>query len=262
MFSTFWNFVLVSPILNLLMALYRLTGSLGWSIILLTAIVRAVLIPVVAPSMKTMKKQRDLQPELNKLKEKYKYDQKKLAQEQMAMFKQHGINPASGCLSQIVMIAVLIALFSVIQMFAIKNDVNRINSKIYFSNFMLAAEEKIPTNFGYLDLAKPDPYFVFAILSGILQYVASKMMIPYVEKAEKVAEKTPPKTDDLAFQMQQQSLYMMPIMNIIIGVTLPSGIMVYIVVTTLFTIVQNYYSSGWGGMKPYINKLHLVKKVI
>jgi YidC/Oxa1 family membrane protein insertase len=262
MFATFWNFVLVSPILNLLMALYRLTGSLGWSIIFLTGIIRAVLIPVVAPSMKTMKKQRDLQPEINKLKEKYKHDQKKLAQEQMLLFKQHNINPASGCISQIAMIMVLIALFSVIQLFAVKNDVNNINSKIYFSNFRLAPEERIATNFGYLDLAKPDPYFVFAILAGVLQFVASKMMMPYIEKAAKAAEKTEPKTDDMAFQMQQQSLYMMPIMNIIIGITLPSGIMIYIVVTTLFTIVQNYYSSGWGGMKPFINKLRLAKKVI
>ena len=81
------------------------------------------------------------------------------------------------------------------------------------------------------------------------------MMMPFVEKAEKIAEKTEPKTDDIAFQMQQQTLYMMPIMNVVIGVALPSGVLLYIVVTTLFTIAQNYFISGWGGMKPLIKKL-------
>jgi YidC/Oxa1 family membrane protein insertase len=240
------------------MAMYRLTGNLGWSIIGLTVLIRAILIPVVAPSMKAIKKQRDLQPELNKLKVKYKGDQRKLAQEQMELFRKHGINPASGCLSQIVMIVVLIALFSVIQLFAVQHDATRINANIYFNEFKLLESETISTQFGYLDLAKADPFYVLALLSGVLQFIASKMMLPYIEKAEKAAEKTEPKSDDIAFQMQQQTLYMMPIMNVIIGIALPSGVLLYIVVTTLFTIVQNYFMTGWGGMTPIVKKLKLV----
>jgi len=255
MFGNLWHLILVSPLLNLLVVMYRITGSLGWSIVLLTILIRTVLIPVVLPSMKGMKKQQDLQPELRKLKEKYKHDKQKLAQEQMALFKKHNINPASGCLSQIVMIAVLIALFSVIQLITVKGDYAAINASIYFPSFSFSEGETVGTQFGYLNLAKADPYLILAILSGILQFVASKMMMPFVEKAEKIAEKTEPKTDDIAFQMQQQTLYMMPIMNVVIGVALPSGVLLYIVVTTLFTIAQNYFISGWGGMKPLIKKL-------
>ena len=255
MFATIWNLILIAPILNLLVVLYHLTGSLGWSIILLTILIRAALIPVLIPSMNAIKKQRDIQPELAKLREKYKYDQKRLAAEQMELFKKHGINPASGCLSQVVMIFVLIALFTVIQLFSVKTDVSAINSKIIFEGMKLASDAKISTTFGYLNLAKTDPYLVLALLSGVLQYVASKMMIPYVEKAEKAAEKTPPKTDEIAMQMQQQSLYMMPIMNVVIGIALPSGVLLYIVITTIFTIIQNYLSMGWGGMTPIIKRL-------
>jgi YidC/Oxa1 family membrane protein insertase len=254
MFSALWNLILVAPILNLLMAMYQITANLGLSIILLTILVRAILIPVVIPSMKAMKKQRDIQPELTKLKEKHKGDQRKMAEAQMELFKKHGINPTSGCLSQIVMIIVLIALFSVIQMFAVKHDISKINAQIYFDSFKLQPNEQISTKFGYLDLGKPDPFYILALMSGILQFVASKMMMPLIEKAEKVAEKTEPKTDDIALQMQQQTLYMMPIMNVVIGVALPSGVLLYIVVTTLFTIVQQYYSTGWGGMTPLIRK--------
>ncbi len=244
------------------MAMYRLTGSLGLSIIALTIIVRAILIPIVIPSLKALKKQRDLQPELTKLKAKHKGDQRKMAEAQMELFKKHGINPTSGCLSQIVMIIVLIALFSVIQLFAVKHDVTRINSNIYFESFKLAQDEKISTHFGYLDLGKPDPLYILALLSGILQFVASKMMMPFIEKAEKVAEKTEPKTDDIALQMQQQTLYMMPLMNVVIGIALPSGVLLYIVVTTLFTIAQNYFTTGWGGMTPIVAKvLYSTKQV-
>ena len=260
MFGAIWNFILVSPILNLLVVLLRLTGSMGVAIIGLTILIRSILVPVTIPSLKNLKKQQAIQPELKKIREKYKYDQRKLAEEQMKLFKDHGINPTSGCLSQIVMIMVLIALFSSIQLFAVKNDVHTINSHIYFEGLRLKDGEKIATHFGYLDLAKPDPWYVLAVISGLLQFVASKMMIPYVEKAEKVAEKTEPKTDDIAFQMQQQMLYMMPIMNVVVGVALPSGVLLYIVVTTLFTIVQNYFITGWGGMTPFINKLKFAKR--
>ena len=89
MISEIWNTILVNPIMNVLVGFYQLTGNLGISIILLTIFIRTILIPVILPSMKTMKKQRDLQPEMDKIKEKYKNDKKKQAEMQMALFKQH-----------------------------------------------------------------------------------------------------------------------------------------------------------------------------
>jgi len=263
MFAFLWNFILVSPILNSLVGLYKIFGSLGISIIFLTILIRALLIPIVSPSIKAMKKQRELQPEINKLKEKYGHDKQLLAQKQMDLFKQHGINPMSGCLNQIIMILVLIALYNVISKFTLHGTAEVLNQSIYFDALKFADGVVIPTNFLYLDLAKPDPYFVLALLSGAFQFVASKMTIPYVEQAEKAAEKTPEKSDDIAMAMQQQSLYMMPIMNVIIGVTLPAGVVLYILTTTLFTIVQNYFISGLGGLKPWVakaKKLKLLKK--
>ncbi len=249
----------MNPMLNVLVVLYRVAGDLGVAIIVLTILIRFILVPVMNPSLKSMKKQRDLQPELDELKKKYKHDKQKMAEMQMALFKKHGINPASGCLSQIAMLIVLIALFNVIRLFTINGDYSLINSKIYSDQFKISAGETVNTNFLYMDLSKPDPYFILAVLSGILQFIASKMTLPYVEKAEKAAKATEPKSDDIAFQMQQQSLYMMPVMNVIIGITLPAGVVLYIVVTTLFTIVQNYFSSGWGGLTPLLKKLKFAK---
>ena len=253
--SAIWNLLFVNPILNALVFLYKNVGDLGFAIIFLTLIIRALLIPLVMPSMKSMKKQRELQPEINALKKKYKGNQQELSKKQMELFKQHGINPASGCLSQIAMIIVLIALFNVIRMFTLNGDFSAINSHIFIDSLKFSVGDRIDTQFLYLDLSKPDKYFILAILSGALQFVASKMTMPYIKQAEKAAEKTETKTDDMAFQIQQQSLYMMPIMNVMFGITLPSGLMLYIVTQTIFTIVQTYYLNGWGGLKPFINKL-------
>ena len=148
MLTLIFHTILVNPILNSLVGLYKITGSLGISIILLTLIIRTILIPATAPSMKTMKKQQELQPELNKLKEKYKHDKKKQAEMQMELFKKHGLNPASGCLTQIVMIIVLIALYNVIRTFTAGTSIADIDKIVYFGFLKLAGTvSQIDTQF-------------------------------------------------------------------------------------------------------------------
>lgn len=261
MLGTLWNTALVNPILNTLVYIYQLVGNLGVAIIILTVLIRIILIPVTIPSLKAIKKQRDLQPELDKLKKKFGHDKKKMAELQMELFNKHGINPASGCLTQIAMIVVLIALYGVIRMFSVNIDVNDINSRIYFVFMKLASLESISTSFLYLNLGKPDPFFVLAILSGVTQFIQSKMMMPYIDQAEKAAAITPDKKDDMAYNLQQQMLYTMPVMNFVIGITLPAGVVLYILTTTIFSLVQTYFVSGLGGLTPWIRKLKLDKYI-
>jgi YidC/Oxa1 family membrane protein insertase len=258
MIGQIWNFILVTPILNSLAGFYQLTSNLGVAIILLTIVIRALLTPATLPSLKTMKKQRDIQPELDEIKQKYKNDKKKQGEMQMELFKKHGLNPASGCLTQIVMIIVLIALYGVIRKFTLATDITQLNPQMYFGFLKFAEGETLNTAFLWMkDLAKPDKFFILALLSGAFQLIQSKMTMPYVEAGEKAAKKTPDKSDDIAYNMQQQMLYTMPIMNVIIGVTLPAGVVLYILTTTIFSLVQTYFVSGWGGLKPWLHKLGL-----
>jgi len=259
MLSEIWNLILINPILNVLVGFYQLTGNLGFSIVLLTILIRTILIPAMLPSMKTMQKQRELQPELDKIRKKFKHDKKKQAEMQMELFKKHGLNPASGCLTQIAMIVVLIALYGVIRRFTGGTNIEEINSHLYFSFLNLDLVEQIQIRFLWLDLTKPDPYYVLAVLSGVFQLFQSKMTQPYVETGEKAAQKTPDKKDDIAYNIQEQMLYTMPIMNFIIGVTLPAGVVLYILTTTIFSLVQTYFVSGLGGLKPWLKKAGLVK---
>ena len=260
MFSTIWNSLLVNPILNLLVGFYRLTGSLGFSIVMLTVSVRLLLLPAIVPSMKNMKKQRDLQPALDKIKKKYKYDKKKQAEKQMELLKQHGVNPASGCVTQLSMLFVFAALYGVIRKFSGDFDLMAFNDLIYFDFLKFNVGEVLKTTFLYLDLAKPDPYYILGIASGLLQFAYSKMLRPFTEVGEKAAERTPDKKDDIAYNMQEQMLYMMPMMVAIISIKLPAGVVLNIFATTLFLIIQQYIISGPGGLKPLLTKIGLIKK--
>ena len=257
-----WNMLLVAPIFNLLMGFYYLIPNLGVAIILLTIAVRLVTLPITLKSIKMAKKQKDLMPELDKIKKKFKHDKKKQAEMQMELFKQHGINPASGCLTALPTIFIMIALYTVINMFVHNNSSvdSKVADLLYFDFLNPGSLANINAKFFMWDLTRPDKFFVLPLLAGVFQFVSSKMIMPMVAKAEKVAEKTPDKTDDIAYNMQQQMLFMMPLFTVMIGIKLPAGTVLYLVITSLYSMVQGYFTTGWGGLEPDIKKLKAILK--
>jgi len=253
-----WNTILINPLMNLMVLFYRYLGNLGLAIIVLSFLVRLVMVPFFVPNLKTAKKQRDLKPELDKVREKFKHDKKKQAEMQMELFKKHGINPASGCLSNIITLLIPIALYGVINQVSRVSDITTINPGIYFDGLKFVTGEVLNSRFLLFDIAKPDRTFILPVLCAVLQFASSKMMLPAVNKAEKVAEKTPGKSDDMMYNMQEQMLYMFPVMMLIFGFSLPSGVMLNILVSTVFTLVQSYFIMGWGGLTPLVQKLKKV----
>ncbi len=266
-----WDLLLFHPLVNALIFLARYTGNLGWSIIWLTVGLRLIMTPLVVPSLKSGKKMAELAPELEKLKTQYKDDKKGLVTAQADLYKKHGFNPAAGCLPQIVQILVLIALFNAFNTVLKPNGadlVSKLNPLLYAGN-QLQADFKLSTHFYNLDLAKPDVIHfpnlplpapgIFLLLSGIVQFFSSKMMLPAVKKLEKQAEKTEEKTDDMMAATQQQMLYMFPVMTIIFGYQFPSGLVLYWLVFSLVSSVQQYMVTGWGGLTPWLFRLGLIK---
>ncbi len=253
MISQIWNLILVTPLLNLLILFYKILGNnMGFAIIAVSLLVKLVSYPLTSSSLKTMQRQKDLMPELDKLKKRYGHDKKKLAEEQMELYKKAGINPASGCLTQIFPILVIIALFSVINnIFGVSApSIDTLNSKLYTEFLRFGSGSIINPHFLYLELSKPDRLFILPVLAAALQFLTSKMMMPAISKAEKLAKKADDATDDVMYNMQEQMLYMMPIIFLVVGITLPSGVVLNILVTTLFSLVQQYFISGWGGLSP------------
>lgn len=251
--KTLWNTLLMQPVLNLLLLFYFLIPNLGVAILLLTLAVRLVTLPTTIKSLKISKKQRDIMPQLEKIKQKYKHDKKKQAEMQMALFKEHGINPASGCLTSIPTILIMIVLYRVIFLFSSPEGISSLLDMVYFDS--LLPKTPLNTHFLLWDLTKMDKFYILPVLAGAFQFVSSKMLMPAVAKAEKAAEKTPDKSDDIAYNMQQQMLYMMPLLTVMIGLRLPAGTVLYLVVSSIYSIIQSYLITGWGGLEPQVKKL-------
>jgi len=240
--SAIWNNLLITPILNLLVFFYQaLFGNLILAIVALTLLIRGILFRLTLPSQKASLKQRELMPQLNALKEKHKGDKKKLAEAQAKLLEEHGINPAAGCLPQLMQIVVLIALYQVFMRFLLADStqLNQINDLLYFPFLKLGAG--LRTQYFFWDLTKPDPYFVLPVLAGLLQLVLSLRIKARVKMGEKLAEKTIDKKDDVVYNMQEQMLYLAPIMTILIGTKLPVGLAFYWLVTTAFSLGQQVF---------------------
>jgi len=237
--------IITNPITQVLIFLYDLFGgNFGLAILALTAIIRTALIPLTLPSLKSAQKIKNLKPHLDKLKKKHT-DKRKLQQAQMELYKQHGVNPAAGCLPQILQLVILIALYQVFMKFIGEGSVHG---------------QQVDMNFLWFDLSKPDPFYILPILAAGSQFIFSFMMRPGLEQhqLETKNKKKKAKSEDkleMAESIQSQMLYMMPIMTGIIALRFPSGLALYWIATTIFSLVQQYFVSGLGGLEVIINKL-------
>lgn len=116
----FFNTLIVYPIINVLVAIYQvflalhIPYPLGFSIIGLTIVIRIVLYPLINSQLRASKKMQDLAPHLSNVKEKHKGDSKRIQQETMKLYKEHGVNPAAGCLPTLIQLPVLFGLYSVL----------------------------------------------------------------------------------------------------------------------------------------------------
>lgn len=233
---------------NFLFWLYQLSGNLGLSIILLTLIIRSVLFPLSINALKSQKAMQNLKPELDKLKAKHGTDKVKLQQAQMELYKKYNINPLAGCLPYLIQIGLLILLYRVLVQFLGQTEMNGVS---------------ISPHFLWLDLRQPDQTHIFPILAGVTQLVLSLMIAPGAEQPDLVSNKSKNKAvqeankkeedvAEMAMAMQKQMLFFMPIMTAFIAWRFQSGLALYWVATTVFSIVQQYYISGWGGITSYL----------
>jgi YidC/Oxa1 family membrane protein insertase len=242
--------IFTQPILSALILLYKaLFSNLGLATIVLTAIVRLLLIPLTNPQMKSAQKMQELGSEMEKLKKKFGKDKQKLMQAQMELYKKHGINPAAGCLPQILNLVVLISMFQVFNLVMKAGTVaEKLNQSLYpFAQ--LPPSSTLNFQFLFFDLSRPDliqiPGFVaipgiLAILATVFQFLSSKMMVPAVKVQEKEAKATVDRSDDISSMMQKQMLYFFPLMTLILAYTMPSGVMLYWLVFSLFSLIQQW----------------------
>ncbi len=240
------NFI-TTPILEILIAMYQVVGDLGVVIILFTILVRALLLPLSVKSMKAQKKVQELQPKIKELERKHKGSSQELQLKKTQLFQEYNVNPLAGCLPQLVQLGLLIVLYQVI-----------IGVFRHPESLGIA----VNTRFLWLDLAKPDPWYILPVLAGVTQLVLSVMIlpggqvkdvVPNQSKSKKVqqANKKEENIAEMAASMQKQMLFIMPIMTGFFAATFPSGLALYWVATTVFSIGQQWAISGPGGLVSY-----------
>lgn len=269
--NNFFDSVFVIPILNVLVGFYRIfqvigiPGALGLSVILLTVVIRLILHPLTATQLKSTYKLNKLKPELDKIAATFKGDKQKIQQEQLKLYQQAGINPAAGCLPLLIQMPILIALYSLFNQLLNNNNLEKIveaiNKVVYFPFLKI---NSLDLSFFGLNLAhKPADWQKFGwwllavpVLTAVLQYWQTKIMVPPVQKAKdafapadkKSLDKTDDKSktgdkkeDDMGTAMQKQMAIMMPLMIGYFAYTFPLGLSLYWNTFTIFAIIQQNY---------------------
>jgi YidC/Oxa1 family membrane protein insertase len=264
---SFFNKFFIWPILNLLLVFHKIfeiigiPGALGLSIIFLTILVRVILWPLTAQQLKSVKKMTDLRPRLEELKKRFGNDKQRLQREQMALYKEHGVNPASGCLPLILQIPIFIALYQVLlqvlQAGPGADFAQKINQIVYHP-VLRPSGPLDPSFLGFNLGQKPADWhlggpllLLVPLVTGFLQFIQSKMLVaPKGQKAEaKIEEKKEKeKQEELMTAIQSQMTYLMPGMIALFSYGFPLGLSLYWNIFTILGIIQQYLLSGPGGL--------------
>ncbi len=241
-------------------------AAIGWSIVVLTLVVRALVIPLYRKQLVSQRRMQLLQPEIKEITRRFKGDQMKARLAQQELFKERGVSPFAGCLPLLLQMPLLFIIYSVIQNGLTNQDPramlnvfgvqivdlqcsNVVNGVIDATRPCI--DTLIPA-LGNLDVSRPSTFFeiglggfvlglsILAIASAMLQLVQSRMMLPISTNE-----------DDQNTRIQRQTMLFLPLISVAYGGFLPAGLFIYWITATIFSIAQQYLIVGWGGMFPF-----------
>jgi YidC/Oxa1 family membrane protein insertase len=261
-----WAFTPIFQALFILLAeLYAITGDVLIAIILLTLIIRVVTIRLSAKTIVSQQRMQRLQPEIKalqkELQRRYKGDRQAIYAAQQEFYKERGVSPTSGCAPSLLQMGMLIPMYSVIRIGLTNFDPSGMLS--IFGNKVVPltcgnvvngvvnkAQPCINTVVAGIDMGKEQVLFnlnlgfftlgvsALAIGAALLQVVQSRMMMP------------PPAENDPSASTSRSMMIIMPLFSILYGGFLPAGLFIYWIVTSLFSVVQQFLMIGWGNMFP------------
>lgn len=190
---------LAKPLLKFFLFLHQFVPNWGVAIIVFTLIIKILLHPLTHKSFVSMKKMQELAPRLEEIKRKYGNDPQKLQEETMKLYRETGVNPASGCLPMLLQIPIFIALYEL---------------------FLNAVELKGASFLWIKDLSQPDPTYILPILMGV-SMIVQQFLTPTTNK------------------QQQYIFYAMAVFFTFLFASFPAGLVLYWFTNNLITAVQN-----------------------
>jgi YidC/Oxa1 family membrane protein insertase len=199
-----WSLVrlIAEPLFLILKFLHAYTGNYGVAIILLTALIKIVFIPLTHKSYVSMRAMQTLQPQLQVIQKKYKHDKARLNQEMMSLYKGNKVNPLGGCLPMVLQIPFFVALFNIL--------------------YTTIELRQAPFMFWITDLSEKDPSYILPVLMGATMVLQQKLQ---------------PTTMD---PMQAKIMLMLPVVFTFFFLSFPSGLVLYWMINNLLSITQQY----------------------
>ena len=259
-----WNYVLVHPLLSLLVGAYDVIADFGLAIVIVTVLIRLVLYPLYVTQIRSQRAMQEVAPALKELQQKFGSDKQRIAEEQMKLYKERGVNPAMGCLPLLLQMPILFAMYAAFLQ-APALDGEQLRASIW--PFIPVPDAVGPT--GHLDLtAHWLPWIqscmqngvelhglacrnadigipgglILPIIAGAFQLTASLMAMPANQ----------PKSDDPQVRMTQSMSYYFPLITVFFAFQYQAGLAVYWVASTFIQIVQQYFVSGWGQLPRWL----------
>ncbi len=237
-----WNTFILDPMINALLWIYNILGhNFGLSIILFTVLIRLITYPLTAQQLKSSQALQELQKskKWQEIQKKYKNDKEKLAQEQMKLYQEMGINPFGSCLPTLIQFPIIIGLYQAVIRALASTPVQLLDLSRHVYPFFTQFSSLVPLNshFLWMDLGQPERLYlpflpgvgipVLAILVVITTYLQSKLI-------------TPPSAnpDDQTAQMGKAMNLYMPLFIGYLSMVYASGLALYFVASNLVGIAQ------------------------
>ena len=204
-----WVTIIAKPLFWLLEKIHSYVGNWGWSIVLLTLLIKAVFFPLSAASYKSMARMKEITPRMQALRERFKSDPQKMNAALMELYKTEKVNPFGGCLPVVIQIPVFISLYWV----------------------LLSSVEMrgAPWILWIHDLSQQDPFFILPVLMAVSMFLQTKL------------NPTPPDP------VQAKMMMFMPIAFSVMFFFFPAGLVLYYVVNNVLSIAQQYYITRMMG---------------
>lgn len=205
----FWDEYFVYPLSWVITQFAEMTGdNYGLSIVIVTILIRLALLPLMIQQTRSSKAMQEIQPELQKLREKYSSKdattQQKLQQETMQLFQSRGVNPLAGCLPLVVQMPILLG----------------------FYHAIMRTQEIKNHSFLWFDLGEHDPFYALPIIAGITTFLQQKIMMGGMDNPN---------------PQMKMLLYIMPVMIVVFAINFPAALSLYWVIGNIFMIVQTYF---------------------
>ncbi len=244
---------LFQALLLILFAFEQVAPDVGLAIVGMTVVVRTLLVPLIRRQMVSTRRIQLIAPEVKELQKRYKGDRVKQQQEVSALYKERGISQF-GCLAMLLPLLIIVPMYTVINQGLQSPDPTPM---LHVAGIELISIDcagggqpcvnpTIPW-LGGLDASKASVIDIFgfglsllAVVYTVIQLMASRMALPPHD----------PSNTDPNVKIQRQTMLLLPFMTILWGGIIPAGLYIYLIVSTVYQVLQQYLITGWGGMFP------------